>query len=161
MILIEPALRETSRDLLAVRDRLIAGGIAVIAPCFWTGPCPALANERDWCHDTAAGQAGARVDFSYLVLRDRTGAPETAPDLFRVVSEPLVEKGRLRLYGCGPAGRHPLIRLDRSASAANTPFAEARRGDVLRVGSVETAGDGLRVTPASSVTRRPGGQTAG
>src|SRR5205814_1975210 len=67
LILVEPALRETSRELLAVRDHLLAAGLHVVAPCFWTGPCPALARDRDWCHDAAPVPSRPRVDFSYLV----------------------------------------------------------------------------------------------
>ena len=151
VILIEPALRETSRALLAVRDRLVTSGLHVIAPCFWSGPCPALARERDWCHDAAPGVT-RRVDFSYLALR-ATPPPPGDPALFRIVSDPLVEKGRLRIYGCGAAGRHALVRLDRHASAANAGFDELERGDVARVAGTQFARDGLRITAETEVTR--------
>ena len=173
IILVEPALRETSRELLAVRDRLVGAGFFVGAPCFWQGPCPALARERDWCHaaaawepDQVARRAGrSRVDYSYLVLgrapgvaaRDlaRAGQGQLEGDrrLFRVVSDPMVEKGRLRLFGCGPAGRLPLVRLDRDRSEANRGFDEAERGDVI-VADTQPAGDGLRIGPTSRVERR-------
>jgi hypothetical protein len=163
LLLVEPALRETSRDLLAVRDRLVEAGFFVVAPCFWQGPCPALERDRDWCHDSApwpeghqrAGGPRSRVDFSYLLLR-RGGERATDRRLFRVVSDQMVEKGRLRIFGCGPAGRHPLVRLDREASDDNAAFAEAGRGDVLVAADVERAGDGLRVTAGSRVARRMG-----
>ena len=166
IVLVEPALRETSRELLAVRDRLVGAGFFVVAPCFWQGPCPALARDRDWCHSTApwepaevSRRAGrSRVDFSYLVLGRAPGATDRERErdrrLFRVVSDPLVEKGRLRLFGCGPAGRHPLVRLDRDESEANREFAEAERGDVIVAADTERAGDGLRITAASRVERR-------
>jgi ribosomal protein RSM22 (predicted rRNA methylase) len=156
MILVEPALKETSRALLAVRDRVIAAGLRVVAPCSWTGPCPALARERDWCHDAAPGSApgSPRIDFSYLVLRGGAqAAPAADVTSFRIVSDPLVEKGRLKLWGCGPAGRHPLVRLDRQASASNAAFDQLRRGDVATVAGTEVAGDGLRVV-AEAVVRR-------
>jgi hypothetical protein len=153
IVLIEPALRETSRDLLAVRDVLITQGLDVVAPCFWTGPCPARTRERDWCHDAAAGPKGARVDFSYLVLRQPIAPRPADPAVFRIVSDPMPEKGRLRLFGCGAVGRHPLIRLDRHRSTANAALDDARRGDVLRVERAEPAGDGLRIT-AETVVRR-------
>jgi len=154
-VLLEPALRETSRGLLEVRDRLVGRGLYVAAPCFWQGPCPALARERDWCHDAAPPVAAdrSRVDFSYLVLR-RTGTPETDPGLFRVVSDRLEEKGRLRLYGCGPAGRHALVRLDRDRSDPNAAFDSTQRGDVLTASGLMPAGDGQRVTKESRVLRR-------
>ncbi len=151
-VLLEPALRETSRDLLGVRDRLIDRGLFVVAPCLWQGPCPALARERDWCHDSAAALSRSRVDFSYLVVA-ATGEVNRNQDLFRVVSDRLEEKGRQRLYGCGPAGRHPIVRLDRERSPANVAFDTAERGQLLQVRGVAPAGDGLRVTRDTVVVR--------
>jgi hypothetical protein len=150
-ILVEPALRETSRGLLAVRDRLIAAGLHVLAPCFWTGPCPALARERDWCHDAAPpapGTPDTRVDFSYLALS--ATAPAAAPaGRVRVVSDLMEEKGRLKIFGCGPAGRHAYVRLDRAASPANAALERVSRGDVADFGGAgpTEAADGLRVHP--------------
>jgi hypothetical protein len=160
LIVLEPALRQTSRELLAVRDQVLAAGLQVVAPCLWTGPCPALARDRDWCHDAAPIAHGARVDYAYLVLRagqaeiaggDRravTGSIGGAGDetLFRIVSDPMVEKGRLRLFGCGPAGRHPLVRLDRHTSASNAPFDTLHRGSLTRLAPTQSLGDGLRLS---------------
>jgi ribosomal protein RSM22 (predicted rRNA methylase) len=164
VVLVEPALRETSRDLLAVRDRLVSAGYFVLAPCFLQGPCPALARERDWCHasapwlpDQAALRAGrSRVDYSYLVLARRGGPDAEVTDrrLFRVVSDAIVDKGRLRLVGCGPAGRHQLVRLDRARAEANQDFDQAGRGDVLVVADSERAGDGLRISETTRVEKR-------
>src|SRR5262249_6832867 len=47
---IEPAVREASRALLELRDRLVARGATVRAPCLFRGDCPALARAGDWCH---------------------------------------------------------------------------------------------------------------
>jgi hypothetical protein len=150
-ILLEPALRETSRDLLGVRDHLIEMGLCVLAPCFWTGPCPALARERDWCHDaaplpasTSVPRSGAgRIDFSYLVLQRSTRAPERS--YLRVVSDVIEEKGRTRLYVCGPAGRLPVVRLHRNRSDANRAIDEIVRGDVITLENVEDSPGSLGV----------------
>jgi SAM-dependent methyltransferase len=150
LILIEPALRVTSRQLLAVRDRLLAGGLHVVAPCFWTGPCPALVHQRDWCHDAAPVPSRPRVDFSYLVLGTDPTPP--APTFYRLVSDPLPEKGRLRIYGCGPTGRHPLIRLTRHRAPPNAALDGAVRGDAISVQEA-VAGDGdLRITAETTIS---------
>jgi hypothetical protein len=154
-ILIEPALRETSRGLLELRDRLLAAGLHVVAPCFWAGPCPALARERDWCHDAAPAQPGtpgSRVDFSYLVLSTEPPAP-APPARVRVVSDQLVEKGRLKIFGCGPNGRQAYVRLDRAASPANAGFDRLARGDVADFSGQPPgdASDGLRVGEQTEV----------
>ena len=154
LVVLEPALRETSRALLAVRDQVLAAGLHVVAPCFFTGPCPALLRERDWCHDSAPDATGRRIDFSYLVVRAAgVMIPRAAPNRFRVVSDPLPEKGRLRLFGCGDDGRHALVRLDRHASPANAGLDSVGRGDVIEVARTTFAGDGLRVGPDTTVAR--------
>ncbi|MES1166037.1 MAG: small ribosomal subunit Rsm22 family protein [Verrucomicrobiota bacterium] len=185
LILLEPALRETSRALLGVRDRLLGAGLHIVAPCFFTGPCPALLRDRDWCHDAAAPvtagrvasgasfssgppqaadrrgsePTGHRVDFSYLVVRS-AGDPVTDPTLFRIVSDPLPEKGRLRFYGCGSSGRHAVVRLDRHLGDGNRDFDRLRRGDVARIQRTTFAQDGLRVGIDTTVSG-PGSAMAG
>ena len=77
------------------------------------------------------------------------------PARFRIVSDPLPEKGRLRLFGCGISGRHPIVRLDRNASAANSAMDQLVRGDVARISRTTFAQDGLRIDGESPVTREP------
>jgi ribosomal protein RSM22 (predicted rRNA methylase) len=151
-LVLEPALRETSRALLEVREALVARGLFVIAPCLWQGPCPALARPRDWCHDAAPAVAAgrSRVDFSYLAVR-QAGDPSQDVSAYRVVSDLLPEKGRVRLYGCGPAGRMPLVRLSRDRTAANAAFDQAVRGDLIAVQGASPGGDGLRIGKDTTV----------
>ena len=54
LILLEPALRETSRQLHQLRDRLLAfTELKVYSPCVHNGPCPAVSLKipKDWCHE--------------------------------------------------------------------------------------------------------------
>lgn len=167
LVVIEPALRETSRGLLSVRDLLVARGVAVRAPCLFRGPCPALRRETDWCHaerpieppPLVAGigrRAGLRKDavkMSTLVLAPRgEGWPEPPPGrVFRIVSEPLPSKGRLRYMGCGPEGRLGVALQEKHLSARNRRFERLARGDLVEVTGVEPRGDGLRLGEASEV----------
>ena len=144
-VIIEPALRETSRELLAVRDGLLEEGVAVCAPCLYQGACPALANPKDWCHedvpwdppavirelDKLTGLRKDSLKFSYLVLRkDRPGqATISVENTFRVVSEPLISKGKIEFFFCGAGGRRPAIRLDKDGTSRNEAFGNLRRGD--------------------------------
>jgi ribosomal protein RSM22 (predicted rRNA methylase) len=151
-IVIEPALRDTSRALLGVRDRLLAAGLHVAAPCFCQTPCPALLRDRDWCHDSAevvvAGRS--RVDFSYLILR-QSGTKEIDRNRYRVVSDPLKDKGRLRFFVCGATGRLVLMRLDRDRSAANQALDRMHRGDIIVLPNVPVQDDSIRIAPDSTV----------
>ena len=151
-VVIEPALRDTSRALLGVRDRLLAVGLHVAAPCFCQTACPALQRERDWCHDSAevliAGRS--RVDFSYLILR-QSAATEVDPNRYRVVSDPIKDKGRLRFFICGATGRFVLMRLDRHRSPANQALDRAHRGDIMVLPDAPVRDDGIRIAVDTAV----------
>jgi SAM-dependent methyltransferase len=169
LVVLEPALRDTSRELLSVRDLLVARGYAVRAPCLWRGGCPALVKATDWCHaertwspppmlDALAREAGLHKEalkMSYLVLAPRGEAwPEPPPGrLFRIVSEPLEGKGRLRYMGCGPEGRVGLALQEKHRTPENERFFSLRRGDVVAVEGTEPRGDGLALVEGSSVRK--------
>ncbi len=167
LLVIEPALRETSRALLRVRDLLVERGFAVRAPCLFRGACPALARESDWCHAEraveppalvaqiarAAGLRREAVKMSYLLLAPR-GEEWPAPPpgrVFRIVSEPLAGKGRLRYMGCGPEGRMGLSLQEKHVTDGNRRFERLSRGDVIEVTGGEPRGDGLALDAASEV----------
>lgn len=154
-ILVEPALRETSRALLEVRDRVLAAGHFAVAPCLWQGPCPALVRDRDFCHDSAgpAAEGRSRVDFSYLVLR-RQGCATGDTGLFRIVSDAMKDKGRLRFFACGPAGRILVTRLDRERGAGNHALDKLERGDLVHIEGADARADGLRCTLGTTVARK-------
>jgi ribosomal protein RSM22 (predicted rRNA methylase) len=163
-IILEPALRETARALHEVRDALIQAGDAhVFAPCTRHGaPCPALADERDWCHEDRPfappprlarliRQTGLRregLKFAYLTLRrEPADLVEGTPGrrALRVVSGPLDQKGTTERIVCGDEGRTHLRVLKRDRSDENRELGEARRGDVLLV---DDAGGITRIRPA-------------
>jgi SAM-dependent methyltransferase len=164
LIAIEPALRETSRGLHRLRDHVLATGLAhVFAPCTRAiAPCPALSNERDWCHEDrtldlpprahpiakATGLRDSGMKFSYLVLR-RDAAPlvvaGSGREALRLVSESKRMKGRRECTGCGEAGWTRLRLLSRHRGDETRGFERARRGDVL---VVTRAGPGTDDSPA-------------
>jgi ribosomal protein RSM22 (predicted rRNA methylase) len=148
LIVIEPALRETARALERARDQLVHAGWFVVAPCLYRGDCPALTRERDWCHEDRAGDDSLK--FAYLVLR-RSGTWSSDERLFRVVSERMDEKGRSKLFACGPRGRHLVTRLNKHAERRNGAWDQLHRGDVIELTGLEDRGDGLRVTTESTV----------
>lgn len=167
LVVVEPALRDTSRALLRVRDLLVARGHAVRAPCLFRGACPALAKETDWCHAErpveppplvaqiarAAGLRREAVKMSYLVVAPKgEGWAEPPPGrLFRIVSEPLPGKGRLRYMGCGPEGRMGLALQEKHVTEANRRFERLLRGDVIEVAGGEPRGDGVALGAESRV----------
>lgn len=151
LIILEPALRETTRELHELRDRLITERRGfVFAPCTrQQAPCPMLADERDWCHEDrpvdlpertarlvrATGLRSFGLKFSYLVMRrepDRLVDDVGERRALRVVSRPRKLKGRLECFVCGDdVGRLSLRLLKRNRTDANRDLEAARRGDVV------------------------------
>ena len=146
LIVVEPALRERTRRLHRVRDRLLELGYTVFAPCLHEAPCPALADDDAWCHEDvrvdlpprvaavarAAGLRWQGLTFSYLVLR-RDGemlGKHAGAGAQRVVSLPIVTKGKRELYLCADGVRRKVARLDRHGQK-NDAWTRAERGDVL------------------------------
>lgn len=167
LLVLEPALRETSRALLQVRDVLVSHGIAVRAPCLFRGACPALVKPSDWCHaertwrlpplvDAIARAAGLHKEslkMSYLALAPKGEAWAEPPEgaVFRIVSEALEGKGRQRFMGCGPSGRVGLAMQDKHQTERNRLFFKLQRGDVVRVTATEERGDGLALSDVSTL----------
>lgn len=167
LLILEPALRETSRGLLQVRDALVAKGYGVRAPCMFRGNCPALLKESDWCHAErqwnmprvveelakVAGLHKEALKMSYLMLAPQGEAWPELPQgrLFRIVSEPLEGKGRHRYIGCGPEGRVGLAMQEKHRNEKNERFFKLRRGDVIAVTETEEKGDGFAMNESSEV----------
>jgi ribosomal protein RSM22 (predicted rRNA methylase) len=167
LVVIEPALRDTSRALLRVRDLMVARGYAIRAPCLFRGNCPALVKETDWCHaerpvepppllaqiSKAAALRREAVKMSYLVVAPKgEGWAEPPPGrLFRIVSEQLSSKGRLRYMGCGPEGRMGLALQEKHVTDANRRFEKLLRGDVIEINGGEPRGDGVALGEGSTV----------
>lgn len=148
LIVLEPALKDSARELMRTRDALVAAApeAHVFAPCTHREACPMLARERDWCHESldyalpaplaeVAKQAGLRFEglsYAALVL---TRAPRFADEGVRqrIVSDPLPSKGKLELFGCSREGYQRLTRLDRDRSAHNAEFDRLKRGDLVEL----------------------------
>ena len=167
LMIIEPALRETTRALHHVRDRLVAERLATVySPCLHERPCPALAREDDWCHeerpwappavvqeiDRAVGFIKDALKFSYLLLRkDGLTIAERGLQVYRVVSEVMVMKGDRRAWLCNETGRPLVGRLDKARSDANAAFDRWHRGAIVRVEHIERRGAVGRIGSATKV----------
>jgi hypothetical protein len=189
LVVIEPGLRDRTRHLHRVRDALLAGGMAVFAPCLHAAPCPALARDSDWCHEDldvdlpgwlvpvakAAGLRHEGLTFSYLVLRgaegrgerggllDRLAAPLGGARL-RVVSNLVRTKGKREAFLCGEFAPHG------ASDAARPSPVVAGRARVVRLDrdanganapwSELRRGDVVVVSPAPDLERpRVGAET--
>ncbi len=152
LVLLEPALREPTRTLMSLRDRLVAGGLDVAFPCTHRAACPLLARERDWCHAElplalpdalvpVAREAGLRFEgLSYAALALRNGPHgQRDPRLATLVGGPIRTKGKVELHLCHTGG---MTRVD-WLSRHGEPPAEMQRGGCVRADR-PLAGDRLR-----------------
>jgi ribosomal protein RSM22 (predicted rRNA methylase) len=152
VMLIEPALRDSSRDLHQVRDSLLEmNACTVYSPCLHESPCPALARLDDWCHEERAwspptwiqavdkevGFIKDALKFSYALLRkDGQTVVERGSHLYRVVSELRVMKGEKRAWLCHERGRPEIGRLNRLASPRNAAVDDWHRGAIVSISEI-------------------------
>ncbi len=167
VILIEPALMATSRELLDFRDKMIKNGFYIYSPCLRNLNCPALETEKDWCHteiewkrpefirkiDLVSGNYRKTLKFSYIVaskrdvnLIDFISGERNFKDYFRVVSQLIVEKGKKHCYLCNEIGRLHCVKLDRSDAPGNRVFDEIERYDLILMKNFEKSDKVIKIT---------------
>ncbi len=174
VILIEPALMITSRDLLDFRDKMLKLGFYIYSPCLRNSNCPALETQKDWCHtevdwkrpefirqiDIASGNYRKTLKFSYIVatkqdinLIDYIAGERNFTDYFRVVSQLIVEKGKKHCYLCNELGRLHCIKLDRANSLHNEVFDEISRYEIITMANFERDKDKIKITPETLIKK--------
>ncbi|WP_316238229.1 small ribosomal subunit Rsm22 family protein [Bradyrhizobium sp. SZCCHNR1015] len=132
LLIVEPGTPAGYQRIIAARDRLIAAGAHVAAPCPHAAPCPLVAP--DWCHFAqrlARSRAhrelkGADVPFedekfSFIAL---TRKPATHRPAARVLAPPSVTKVATTAKLCQADGAAGVISVPRRDKPA---FAAARR----------------------------------
>ena len=131
VVVVEPGTTAGYRRILAARERLVAAGMRLAAPCPQDGPCPLTGD--DWCHFASrftrppmlrwlkrAEHGYEDEKYSYVAATRLAATP--APG--RILRHPRKrQKGVVRLETCTPAAsaesltipkRHPTYRAARS-----------------------------------------------
>jgi len=114
VVLVEPGTPAGFARIRAARERLIAHGATIVAPCPHDGPCPMSGD--DWCHFAVrldrsrthrhAKQAALGWEdekFAYVVAMPASASPGL-PAPARIVRRPVRGTGHVRLVLCAPAG---------------------------------------------------------
>jgi ribosomal protein RSM22 (predicted rRNA methylase) len=130
LLVVEPGTPAGYARIIALRERLIALGAHVAAPCPHDGKCPL--QPPDWCHFTQRLQRsrahkqvkGAELPFederfAYIAL---TRAP-LAQRPSRVLAQPTVSKVEIAARLCTPEG----LALTKVPRRAKADYAAARR----------------------------------
>jgi ribosomal protein RSM22 (predicted rRNA methylase) len=141
VMLIEPGTPAGHRRILAARDRLLAAGYLLAAPCPHRNACP-LAVAGDWCHFAARlprsalhrQVKGAELSyedekFSYVAaVRPGVAGPGALPDPVlpagRIVRRPQQRKGLVTLELCRSDGSAGSQLVGKSAGES---YREARK----------------------------------
>ncbi|MBP5157704.1 MAG: hypothetical protein ILP18_07540 [Treponema sp.] len=161
LILCEPAQTKSSRELIAVRDSLLAArnDLDLLSPCPGAGfPCPALLQgEGTTCHDEGdwepvapatrlaqmAGLNRTSIKLSYFAFKKHgTGGPaaperQNAEDgtfTARVVSDAMLNKaGRTRFVLCDGKRRFSISAKKGEKAADDCGFWKLKRGQLIMV----------------------------
>lgn len=156
IVLIVPGTPEHFEGLTSIRNRLVADGFSILAPCTFTGPCP-MEGEADWCHFYLRVQRSRLLrqlkngdlsyedeKFSYLIL-GRDGVPADSkpvpdpkgPVRARIIRHPIISKGYRQVTLCHRDG------------ITMTRFTKGRHQEIYRQLKRKGWGDLLEV-PVSS-----------
>jgi ribosomal protein RSM22 (predicted rRNA methylase) len=130
LLIVEPGTPAGYGRIIALRERLIADGAHVAAPCPHDGKCPLQAP--DWCHFTqrlprsrahkqlkSAELPYEDEKFSYVALTRTPVAQHPA----RVLAQPVVTKVEVTAKLCTPSG----LAIAKVPRRAKEPYARARR----------------------------------
>ncbi|MEY2715058.1 MAG: hypothetical protein RIT24_1401 [Planctomycetota bacterium] len=162
-LVIEPALKLTTRALMSLRDAVLAlGGAHVVAPCPHQHACPMRAREADWCHearrieptprvaaiDRIVGRRDERALFAFLATAPGEAPAPPPPGTVRLVTDTLGSRGKTERVVCRSDGELRLMRLlDREVRDGNRAFLDAERGSVL---AIEPLPSNDRISPEIS-----------
>ena len=159
LLVIEPASSAESRRVLGLRDRAVADGWCVVAPCPHNAACPALAAADGWCHgewhferpafvravDQQTGLLREVLKATWFVLappgaaldggQARLGGAELPPDgvLARVTSARRDAKGRSEVEVCMEGALRRLELQTRDRTPGNEDFFDLSRHDLAVV----------------------------
>ncbi len=146
VLLIEPGTPAGHRRILAARDRLLAAGYRLAAPCPHPGACP-LAVAGDWCHFAArlprsamhrqvkGAELGYEDEkFSYVAavqpdVSGPGGPPDPMPPAGRIVRRPQQRKGLVTLELCRRDGSAARQLVGRSTAEAYRAARKSSWGD--------------------------------
>ncbi len=174
MILCEPSLLETSRDLIAVRDKIVEHGFFVKAPCPSCHACPALkAGENHTCHaEYPVEDAGSIAYLAKKAKLDRTSVKMTyfvfskseakheenaetdAKSLKAiVVSDAMLNKaGRIRFILCDGEKRIAVSAKKDDERAKKIGFFDLKRMDFVQFSNLEERGEAFGIKSESTLT---------
>lgn len=159
ILIVEPALLQTSRETLQVRDELTRRGWHIHYPCPGDYSCPALSTDSGMCHtafpydrsellDSIIRYAGFKKEFltMTMLIISRNPLPKRNATVYRIVSDIMHTKNnRMRFLICGDGIRQSLSIANNAPNELLTAFKKLHRGDLIAFQDVEIRENGLGV----------------
>jgi ribosomal protein RSM22 (predicted rRNA methylase) len=133
LFVVEPPKRETTLDLMSIRDRFVEEGYSILAPCPQnTSRCPMILRKAGWCHRQeprteayaglsaelaswdkrvlrATGVEWTHSGFSYLVVQQHLQEASTLVNAQMQVEAAGTEKAVEKVYLTDEGGNSSLI----------------------------------------------------
>lgn len=134
IIIIEPSTQKQGRGLMELRQKLIHHNFHILAPCTHQHPCPLLSqSKKDWCHmrlfmeptqefimlEKQLPIKNQNLTLSYLLASKKV--TPTTDGLWRVIGDPLKEKGKSKQAICRGEEREFATALDKSHITVDFP----------------------------------------
>ncbi len=162
LLVSEPALLLTSRNLINVRDILVQDGFSVISPCSCSAICPiSQSGTQQTCHaeifwspiEPVASIAklakldrqSVKMTYMAFVKGDclpESDLPENAHPVYKVVSDGMLNKsGRIRYLLCDGTKRIPCSAKKDDEHARKIGFFSLSRYDTVELENPELRGD--------------------
>lgn len=148
VLVVEPGTPAGYRRILRARERLIAAGWRIAAPCPHELTCPVLARDGDWCHaavrlertrahrQAKGGERGYEDEkLAYIAAvppaLERTELTVDVPAA-RVLRHPQTASGHIRLELCRPDGEHTHVSVTKRYRAAFRAARKVEWGEAWR-----------------------------
>jgi ribosomal protein RSM22 (predicted rRNA methylase) len=137
VLIVEPGTPDGYTRVLEARDRLIAAGFRVAAPCPHSAACP-IAPGTDWCHFSARVSRSSlhrQVKGGSLPYEDEKFAYVAAsrfpatPAPSRIVRKPQIRKGQVLLDLCEPEERLDRVTVTKRHGELYKAARDAEWGD--------------------------------
>ena len=171
LLLVDSSQLEQNRRLLELRDRLVAQGVEVQAPCIWKGECPALKVQNSPCYaqremqkpflikelQRAASINLSSLKMSYIIFRSTNAVkrPENTAkpprELYRVISPALDGFRGKRNYLCGTDGKKYLESRVKELPLEAKAFEYLKRGEVISLNNIFKQQNGIDIIEGSSI----------
>ena len=163
LMILEPSTQDDGRKLQQLREKLIAYGYYIWAPCVHQQKCPLLHESKtDWCHDRFHVNAPAWfLDFekhlpfrnrtittSYLLAK-RTQSASYTKNAARTVGDSVEEKGKNRQLVCRSSQREFLTWMHKNKNVQIIP-----RGELIELPEdIELKSNELRINSEIKFTK--------